>query len=120
MDIADIIHRIGETVSAGSTVKNVYGEPVSSCGRTVIPVAKVRFAFGGGGGGERKGDHPRPGGGGGGGRGSAQPYGVVELTPEGVRFHYFDEREKLAGALAIGFLAGLVVGWTMRQKPKSL
>jgi len=55
-------------------VKSVYGEPVTSGQRTILPVATVQFSFGGGGGGK---------GGGGGGKVTARPSGIVEVTPEG-------------------------------------
>ena len=122
MDIAEILRGIGETVGAGTTVKSVYGEPVTSGQRTILPVASIRFAFGGGGGsgdrGTPHGDMPRRGGGGGGGRGSARPCGLVEVTPEGARFVYFQEPGRLAAAIALGFLAGLAVGFSLRRKAR--
>ena len=107
MDIAEIIRGIAETVSAGATVKTVYGERVTTGQRTILPVATVRFAFGGGGGAE---------GGGGGARVSAQPCGIVDVTPEGARFLYFREPERLAAAVAAGFLLGLAFGFGQRRK----
>jgi len=90
-------------------VKSVYGEPVTSGQRTILPVATVRFAFGGGGGAD---------GGGGGGRVSARPCGVVEVTPEGARFVYFREPERLAAAIAVGFLVSFAVGLSRRRKAR--
>ena len=111
MNIVETLRGIGETVGAGTTVKSVYGEPVTSGQRTILPVAEIRFAFGGGGGSEGKG-------GGGGGRGSARPCGLVEVTPEGARFVYFQEPGRLAAAIALGFLAGLAVGFSLRRKAR--
>lgn len=106
MDFREIIRGIGETVSAGATVKSVYGEPVTTGQRTILPVATVRFSFGGGRGAE---------GGGGGARVSAQPCGIVEVTPEGARFLYFQEPARVAAAVAVGFLAGIALGFSLRS-----
>jgi uncharacterized spore protein YtfJ len=64
MNIQDLLRGIADRVSASASVKNVYGDPVSAGGRTIIPAAQVRYAFGGGGG--ARGDAHREGGGGGG------------------------------------------------------
>jgi uncharacterized spore protein YtfJ len=118
MDFADIVRKIGETVSASATVRSVYGEPVISGQRTIVPVASIKFAFGGGGGSDREGTNP--GGGGGGGRVSAQPCGLVEVTPEGARYVDFHERQKVAAAIAIGFVVGVAVGLLSRRRRASL
>lgn len=120
MDIAQLIRRMGETISATATVRTVFGEPVTSGQRTVLPVATVRFAFGGGGGSHKnlEGGEPR-GGGGGGGRVSAQPCGLAEVTPEGARFIYFRQREMLVAAAVIGLLAGFAIGSLRRCREAS-
>ena len=41
---------IAERVQTTASVNAIYGEPVSAEGKTIIPVARVRYAFGGGGG----------------------------------------------------------------------
>jgi Sporulation protein YtfJ (Spore_YtfJ) len=105
MAYADLARALGEVFAAGGNVRSVYGEPVTSGQRTVIPVAKVRYAFGAGGG-ERGGE----GGGGGGGRLSAYPCGVVEVTPEGARFIPYQDVRILAIAAAAGFAAGFLTG----------
>ena len=90
MSIQQLLESMAERVSASASVKNVYGEPVVVGNRTVIPAAKVRYAFGGGGGKGK--ESPEAQGGGGGGRVSAQPCGALEVTPEGARFIHFDDR----------------------------
>ena len=45
-------------------------------------------------------------GGGGGGAVSAAPCGALEVTPEGTRFIVFEDRKRMAAALAIGFVLG--------------
>ena len=95
-----MLQGVADRVSASASVKNVYGDPVVVGNRTAIPVAQVRYAFGGGGGNK---------GGGGGGRVAARPCGALEVTPEGTRFIVFDDRLKMAAALALGFVLGAAV-----------
>ena len=108
MNVPELLRSIGDRLATGATVKAVYGEPVSVGERTVIPVARVSYAFGGGGGGE-PGEEAAGGGGGGGGRVSAQPCGALEITPAGTRFVEFPAVNAIA-AVAVGFLVGVVVG----------
>ncbi len=107
MDIQQLLQSIAERVSASASVKNIYSDPVVVGNRTVIPAAKVRYAFGGGGG-MPKADE-RAGGGGGGGRVSARPCGALEITPEGTRFIEFEDSLHTGAALAIGFVLGAAV-----------
>ena len=105
MSIQQLLESVAQRVSAGASVKNVYGDPVVAGDRTVIPIAQFRYAFGGGGGGPR-GTGEISGGGGGGGRVSAGPCGALEVTPHGARFIAFGDRRRTGAALAIGFLLG--------------
>ena len=104
MNIQEMLHGMADRVSASASVKNVYGDPVTVGDRTVIPVAKVRYAFGGGGGNKGEGE-----GGAGGGHVSAGPCGALEVSADGTRFIVFDDRPKMAAALALGFALGAVV-----------
>jgi uncharacterized spore protein YtfJ len=118
MNIAELVRSVGETIGAAATVKSVYGEPVTSGQRVVLPVATIRCAFGGGGGLDVGSEHPRRGGGGGGGaRVVARPCGLVDVTPEGARFVYYQEPALIAAAVAAGFLLGLAFGWMRRTSP---
>lgn len=104
MNIHELLHGLAERVSGSASVKNVYGDPVVIGNRTVIPAARVRYAFGGGGGrGKIEGG---PDGGGGGGRVSARPCGALEITPGGTRFIRFYEPRRMGAALALGFMLG--------------
>ncbi|HLK63110.1 MAG TPA: spore germination protein GerW family protein [Bryobacteraceae bacterium] len=120
MNIEEIVRSIGETIGATATVKSVYGEPVISGKRVVVPVASIKYSFGGGGGGgeQQSGDEPKRhgGGGGGGGRVIACPVGVVEVTEEGARFVYYRAPAAILGAVAAGFLLGLLMGRCRRNK----
>jgi uncharacterized spore protein YtfJ len=104
MNIQQLLQGMAERVSASASVKNVYGDPVVVGSHTVIPVARIRYAFGGGGGNRH--EHE---GGGGGGCVSAGPCGALEVTSDGARFVHFDQRQKIGAALALGFLLGAAV-----------
>ena len=70
-----MVEQLADTISAHADAKVVYGQPVTSDGITVIPVAKVRYGFGGG-----SGQQPGRGEGAGGGGGvQATPVGFIEL-----------------------------------------
>ena len=76
--IAETLRSLGDHLQLGRSVRNVYGDPVVVGGRTVIPIARVRYGFGAGGGvneGE-KAKSERGGSGGGAGM-SARPAGAL-------------------------------------------
>jgi len=54
-DIPAFFSSLREGLAQSANVKTVYGEPIVSSGRTVIPVARIAWGFGGGGG--RRGEH---------------------------------------------------------------
>ena len=89
-------------------VKTLYGEPVATGNRTVIPVAKIAYGIGGGMGSGRKAESTPGGGGGGGMWFLGGPSGYIEITPEGSRFVAIGQRKRLAGALLAGFAAGFL------------
>lgn len=93
---------MAERLQSGATVKAVYGDPVTTGDRTVIPVARVKFGFGAGGG---KRSHDEGGGGGGGGM-RADPAGMIEISPAGTTFKAFPDYRRLATAFAVGILVG--------------
>jgi uncharacterized spore protein YtfJ len=89
-----------------------YGRPVTVGDRTIIPVARVRFA-GGFGFGESPGEE-NPGrpntGGGGGGVVDSRPLGFIEATPQGTRFEPIAGRGHRARMLAVAVAAGALAG----------
>ena len=95
-DAVSLVERIVRQVGLTSTAQTVYGEPVHAHGHTVIPVARVYFAYGGGAGPELAGrlvDRAPDGrvapaltsGGGAGGLGIARPAGYIEISERGTR-----------------------------------
>jgi uncharacterized spore protein YtfJ len=95
-------------------VKTVYGEPVVSGDKTVVPVASVAFGFGGGFGKSRENDRSQGGGGGFGFRG--WPAGYIEITPAGTRFVSVREHRRIAGALLAGIALGVIVGKLRKRR----
>lgn len=102
MDVQELL----ESMLGHAGARTIFGEPVTAEGKTVIPVAKVRYGFGMGSG--RSDGGSESGGGGGGLRGT--PVGVVEITAAGTRFiPVFDVRDFVLGAVA-GLALGLMLG----------
>jgi uncharacterized spore protein YtfJ len=98
----DVFRSIVEHAGA----KTVFGEPVSVGGKTVVPVADVRYGFGGGSGGKEHGE--RYGGGGGGGL-MAKPLGVFEISQSETRFIPLRSNFEFISAIALGICLGLLV-----------
>ena len=106
------------------SIRHIYGEPVHHGDTTVIPVAKVAYAFGAGGG-ERPGHTPRTPpdeslaaarfevqGGGGGGGVRMMLVGALEIGPGGTRFVHVYPLTPWFGAGALG----LVIGWFLARR----
>src|SRR5689334_4961693 len=86
------------TIAQHIGARTVYGEPVVSGDKTIVPVASVAFGYGGGFG---KKDAEQGGGGGGlGFRG--WPAGYIEITPAGTRYVAVNEYRKLGTAVLAG------------------
>ncbi|AZQ38839.1 sporulation protein [Streptomyces cyaneochromogenes] len=72
------LERLADKLGGSASVTAVYGEPVTSDGITVIPVAKIAYGFGGGAGRSVEGGKVGDGEGGGGGV-EAKPLGYIEI-----------------------------------------
>lgn len=114
MDIQQLLNSLTERFSSSASVKNVYGAPVVAGNRTIIPAAEVRYALGGGGGHSQ--ENAASEGGGGGGAVSARPIGALEVTSEGTRFIVFNDKRRMAAALAIGFALGAALAALTRTR----
>lgn len=110
MQPTEILDKIGQSLGAAATVKAVFGEPIRHEGRTVVPVAKVRYGFGAGAGGVKHGDVGE--GGGGGGGVMVSPAGALEISATGTRFVPFRDWKWLVAP----FLVGVFVGGVMRRR----
>lgn len=110
-----ILQSVKESILAAN-VKSVYGEPIAAEGKTVIPVAKIMYAYGAGGGTGGVGDtKARSEGGDGGGGARAIPVGVIEVSDQETRFIPITSRKRLACAVAAGVALGLLLA--RRKRP---
>lgn len=111
MNPVEILKTMAESFHSSASVKTLFGEPVTTAGRTVLPVARVQYAFGGGGGGKRYPEHSNSeGGGGGGGHVSAVPVGYVEITGTGSRFVPIPDWRRFAAVAGVGLAVGFWLG----------
>jgi uncharacterized spore protein YtfJ len=110
-----ILQSLKESVLGQASVKAIYGEPISAQGKTVIPVARVMYAYGAGAGTGGVGDTRARVEGGGGGGGRAIPVGVIEISDRQTRFVPITDRTKLTGAVLAGIGLGMWLGWHRRR-----
>jgi uncharacterized spore protein YtfJ len=123
MMIGDVLNAITERLHSSAHVKTIYGEPIVAEGKTIIPVAEVKYGFGGGGG--QQGDasnhgsslegEARTGMGGGGGI-SVRPLGVVEVSNVGTRYIPFENGRKVVVSVLAGVLLGVMVFGRRRRR----
>ena len=106
----EILQTLTEHFATTANVKQIFGDPIETQSRTIVPVARVMYHVGAGWGG-RKVEAPegRLGGGGGGGAVIAWPVGVLEVTSEGLRFERFSRIKRAGILVGAGFLLGLAV-----------
>ena len=110
-----LLQTLKESILSQANVKAVYGDPIEAQGKTVIPVAKIIYAFGAGAGTGGVGDSRAKGEGGGGGGGArAIPVGIVEISGQQTRFIPITDRKKIAGAVMAGLVLGMWVRWLRR------
>jgi uncharacterized spore protein YtfJ len=107
--VKDTLEMLSERIGAQAGVRKVYGDPITVEGRTLIPIAKVRFGFGAGAGRGKRPEIPNENPGGGGGGMHATPAGVLEVTGSTTRFIRFNGWEPIAVAAGIGFVAGALL-----------
>ena len=123
--IDGFVERMAERVGSKASVRAVFGDPIERDGLTIIPVARVRWAFGGGAGrgpiavGPGSGDGATAStadegmsgaGTGGGGGATADPIGYIEIGPDGASFKPIGTPMPSPGfMLASGATAALVL-----------
>lgn len=106
----EILQSLSERLAGAANARHVFGEPIQREGRTVVPIARIRYGLGGGwGGGEQQfAESQRPlagGGGGGGGAVKAVPVGALEVTDTGTRFIRFVDPADIIKACVGGLVA---------------
>lgn len=116
MENDNFIERIAKGFSQNASVKYVYGDPIQTGNKTIIPVASIAYGFGGGFGQAPKGKKPDnssdigtkelPSGEGAGGGGGLRTTlkGVYEITPESTRFIPANNTRSILTGIVIGFL----------------
>ena len=114
--IDQLFTRLDE-VQKSANVNAVFGPPVTTGEKTVIPIASVSYAFGLGFGEEQEQEASDTGGGGGAGA-LAKPIGLAEITP--ARTHIEPIVDEQTVALAGIALAGWSVFWIAQAVKKIL
>jgi uncharacterized spore protein YtfJ len=116
MSALALLQSLKESTLSQASVKAIYGEPIAAQGRTVIPVAKIMYAYGAGAGTGGVGDSSARGEGGGGGGGvRVIPVGVIEISEQQTRFVPITDRKTLTGAVLVGIGLGMWLGWRRRR-----
>ena len=107
--VSETLSKITNRLQASATTKTVYGDPVVAEGKTLIPVARVRYGFGAGGGANAD-DSGSEGSGGGGGV-EVTPIGIIEITGLETRYISLESPGIFVkyALIALGII-GLVLG----------
>ncbi len=121
MKTQEFIRSVMDKLQSNANVKTVYGDPVETQEKTIIPVARIAYGFGGGfgeGHKDRKETAADDLGGEGGGGGSGlmvRPIGVVEVTKEKTEFVALRSNKKLLQAAAVGGVIALILRRLLRR-----
>lgn len=109
-----LMERLSEQFGSRASVTAVFGEPVTSGGTTVIPVAEIAFGFAGGAGPEA--GAADAGAGGGGAR--ARPRGYIEIKDGNATYKPLRAPWVTIAAPFAAFLAGSVAPLLVRRLAK--
>src|SRR5260370_29281286 len=103
MSSLSLLQSLHENLSSRAQVKSVFGEPIIAGDKTIIPVARIAYAFGGGTGSGGLGVKTARGeGGGGGGGGGGLPAGGFQVGPHEARLVADGAQQKLLAPLFAG------------------
>lgn len=132
MESDQLIETIAQGITKNApTVKTVYGDPIVSGEKTIIPVARIAYGFGGGFGQAPKQKMNRPNemtttevkptgeGAGGGGGMYSKAKGVYEITPTSTRFIPADAMKQFLLGITVGFIIKSLF-FSKKKPPKSL
>ena len=102
MNLPEVFKSLSDRLQTTATVSTVYGEPVVAEGKTIIPVARVRYGFGAGsqeaGTNSAEGGVPLGTGAAGGGGVEVSPMGMIMITADETRYISFEDRRRVIGA----------------------
>ena len=115
MDIEETLASIADRLQKSASVRTVFGDPIETHGKTIIPIAVVGYGFGAGGRAPQSGDgeddrETSSGSGGGAGIG-IRPRGVLEITKEETRYVPIRPFASTAIACTTATLVGFALGW---------
>jgi len=114
MAAQDLIKLIVDRISATAKVENIYGEPKVIAGKTMVPVARIRYGFGAGAGEglakEGSEGGPRPGGAGGGGGVDVSPMGFIIADETAIRFVAIPRFRRFMALGMFCFILGFILG----------
>lgn len=118
MNATELVQKLGDTLGATASVKSVFGDAIQANGRTIVPVARVRYGFGGGFGAGKNPRHEGQEGEGAGGGGGVQatPAGVLEITDAGAKFTPFADRRRDLGMVLAALAAGATLGMLIARR----
>lgn len=119
-----LLQTLTEQLTGNASVQKVYGAPIVSDQKTIIPVATVKVGFGGGFGqapGTRPGKkteaepNDMAGGAGMGGGLIIKPVGVLEITPRHTRYLPLGAGRYVVAGIGVGLLLGGLLGRRYRR-----
>jgi uncharacterized spore protein YtfJ len=127
MENNNLLETLAVRFGQNASVKNVFGDPITAQGKTIIPVAQIAYGLGGGYGhnGKRKKasvspeevqDNKEEGAGAGGGM-YATPKGVYEISGKSTRFIPANATKQLLMIAVLAFIAGRWMGSKKCFKP---
>ncbi|MBC3539541.1 spore germination protein GerW family protein [Rufibacter sediminis] len=106
------------SLNRNASIKNIFGEPIETQGKTIIPVAQLALGLGGGfGQGAKNAHEPESAEGEGFGAGAGLytiPKGVFEITEKKTRFIPVVSPQ----TFLLGTAVGLAIGWLLAKRRK--
>lgn len=127
MENNNFLETLASRFGQNASVKNVYGEPITAQGKTIIPVAKIAMGLGGGYG-HKNGKHQNAStdagqaddnkgeGAGAGGGMYATAKGIYEVTNKCTRFIPANATKQMLTIAAMAFITGRWMGRRKRKK----
>jgi hypothetical protein len=107
--LGEVATKLAERVGRHAGVRAIFGDPVERDGVTVIPVGRVRWAFGGGGGQGGPNEQQQGEGAGGGGGVMSEPVGYIEIAGGSATYRCIGQRVSPGMIVAAGLAAFLTI-----------
>jgi uncharacterized spore protein YtfJ len=108
MNTKEFFRDLVSKIQAKAQIRSVYGEPIETRSKTIIPVARVSYGFGGGfGSSPHSGDAEN---GGVGGGVHIEPIGVMEVKEDSTTFLPIHPYRTLLKGFVVGMSTGILTG----------